>query len=124
MSTKARVIDLLTAAIDQETRTAENAFVRTHTAKATCNCKHAGELLAEGVRACTVRACGTTEAEAGTCYDRKAVTCCLFVPKVSPEQARRHFCGLSEQDLHHRWPTVARLAEILEQAQDLDFDDE
>ncbi len=123
MNTKARVIDLLTAAIDQEIRTAENAFVRSHTAKATCNCKHAGEQLGDGVRACTIRACGPTEAEAGTCYDRKAITCCLFVPRGTAEELRRHFRGLSQQELSRRWPALGKLTRILKQAQNLDGDE-
>jgi len=68
------------------------------------------------VRACQKRACGATEAEASVCYDRKAITCSLFVPNFTPEEARGRFRSLSEKDLARHWPSVGKLAQILKQA--------
>lgn len=122
MPSRLRALDVLTDAVDHETQRAEDAFVRAHTAKATNNCRHAGQPIGDGIRACTIRACGTTEVESGCCYDRKAITCSLFVPAVPPEEARRRFRSQSEQELIAAWPTLGKLLRMLRRARAEDPD--
>ncbi len=121
-SRRIRALDVLTDAVDHETRKAEDAFVRAHTAKVTNNCKHAGQAIGDALRACTVRACGTSEVESGCCYDRKAVICSLFVPSVPPEAARRLFRSQTERELIAAWPTLGKLLRMLRQARSEDPD--
>lgn len=122
MPTRIRALDVLTEALDNETQRAEDAFVRAHTAKATNNCKHAGQPIGDGLRACTIKACGVNEVEAGCCYDRKAVTCSLFVPTVPPEEARTRFRSLSERQLAALWPTLGKLLRMLRKARSEESD--
>jgi hypothetical protein len=122
MPSRTRALDVLTDAVDHETRKAEDAFVRAHTAKATNNCKHAGQVIGDALRACTIRACGVTELESVCCHDRKATTCTLFVPATPPETARRLFRSQTEQELIAAWPTLGKLLRMLRRARAEDLD--
>jgi hypothetical protein len=120
MSTNAKVLDLITVHLERETKVAEDAFVRAQTMKATHSCKHAGMPLGDGIRACRKRACGTNEAEAGMCSDRKAITCTLFVPICTPGEARQQFRQMSEKELARHWPSIGKLQQLLNDAQEID----
>jgi hypothetical protein len=100
----AQVEDRLRTRIDQ----AETAHVTEHTTRCTKNCRHARP-LSNGSIGCTARRWGTTEQEALTCNDTKALACPGFSPPHTEEELRSQFRSMPEAELCLRWNSVNEL---------------
>lgn len=112
-----QLIDLVTERIDHKTKRAEGSYVRANTCKTTNNCKYAGTVLGEGIRACKMAACGEDEHESGICYDRKSISCSVFVPRLTPEQLRAKFRRMPDTEIAVRYPSIGSLIWVIRQAQ-------
>lgn len=112
-----QLIDLVTQRLERKTKKAEDGFVRANTCKCTNNCRFAGRHLGDGIRACKAQAIGENEQEASLCHDRKSILCSMFVPRLTPEQARSKFRQMSNEELSVRYPTIGTLMWVLKQSQ-------